>query len=279
MAKLSGFFMSTLLIVLCLWINVCHYPDAARLTPVELPNDAVPVDETRFPTAEPSERADEQPSERPNEKTVASGSARARGLFVGAAGANAPKLLDVSASRSDAENAKNIESAPSAENAESAPSAENAKNAESAENAQNGATPPDGSALKPASFPDETAAKAAEIDDSPAKGLVPPPQSAVKSLSSTPAPASFDVSDVATAPSSATVSTPTPPLASNASPRTKSLRRSATKPRGAKYVRVPDVEIDAFSGSVAAANASDEEIRVVGATRAGQTERVPAPVR
>lgn len=223
MAKLSGFFMSTLLIVLCLWINVCHYPDAARSAPVDLPDATVPVDETRFPAAAPSDEA--------NEKTDAQETTAARGLLVADAEdvADAPELLDVSASRSNDENA---ESAPE--------------------------TP----ALKPASFPDE----AAEIDDAT-------PQSAAPS-----APASFDVSDVAAEPSSATV--PASSLASNAvGPRVKSLRPSATKPRGAKYVRVPDVEIDAFSGNARSVDASADAVRVVGATRAGQTERVPAPVR
>ena len=239
MAKISGFFMSTLLIVLCLWINVCHYPDAARSAPAALPSEAVPVDETRFPAAESS--AEE------SEKTEAQHSARARGLLaVDAADLGdletAPELLDVSASRSLDENAEPTPETP---------------------------------ALKPASFPDE----AAEIDDAPAKGLDATPPSGAKSAVRAPLrPASFDVSDVAAAPSSATV--PAPTFASNDdAPRTKGLRRSATKPRGAKYVRVPDVEIDAFSGSVRAADASDEEIRVVGATRAGQTERVPAPAR
>lgn len=248
MAKISGFFMSTLLIVLCLWINVCHYPDAARSAPVDLPCEAVPVDETRFPAAESSDKS--------SEKTEAQHSARSRGLFAadGADLDDAPELLDVSASR------------PLDESDE--PTSE---------------TP----ALTPASFPDE----AAEIDDAPSKGLGATPPSSAKSAVRAPLrPASFDVSDVAAAPSSATV--PAPTFASNDLaprtkglavpddvPRTKSLRRSATKPRGAKYVRVPDVEIDAFSGSVRAADASDEEIRVVGATRAGQTERVPAPAR
>ncbi len=250
MAKISGFFMSTLLIVLCLWINVCHYPDAARSAPAALPSEAVPVDETRFPAAESS--AEE------SEKTEAQHSARARGLLaVDAADLGdletAPELLDVSASRSLDENAEPTPETP---------------------------------ALKPASFPDE----AAEIDDAPAKGLDATPPSGAKSAVRAPLrPASFDVSDVAAAPSSATVPAPTfasnddaprtKGLAPNDAPRTKGLRRSATKPRGAKYVRVPDVEIDAFSGSVRAADASDEEIRVVGATRAGQTERVPAPAR
>jgi len=246
MAKLSGFFMSTLLIVLCLWINVCHYPDAARSAPVDLPSETVPVDETRFPAAESSDQE--------GEKTEAQeqNSGRARGLLAANDAndaaelgdrADAPELLDVSDSRPLDENAEPASEAP---------------------------------ALKPASFPDE----AAEIDDAPAaKGLDATSPSAAKSAVRAPlAPASFDVSDVAAAPSSATV--PAPTFASNdAAPRTKSLRRSATKPRGAKYVRVPDVEIDAFSGSVRAADASDEEIRVVGATRAGQMERVPAPAR
>lgn len=243
MAKLSGFFMSTLLIVLCLWINVCHYPDAARSAPVDLPSETVPVDETRFPAAESSDQE--------GEKTEAQeqNSGRARGLLAANDAAelgardDAPELIDVSGSRPLDENAEPASEAP---------------------------------ALKPASFPDE----AAEIDDAPAaKGLDATSPSAVKPAARAPlAPASFDVSDVAAAPSSATV--PAPTFASNDdAPRTKSLRRSATKPRGAKYVRVPDVEIDAFSGSVRAADASDEEIRVVGATRAGQTERIPAPAR
>ncbi len=241
MAKLSGFFMSTLLIVLCLWINVCHYPDAARSAPVDLPSETVPVDETRFPAAESTDQD--------GEKTEAQDSARARGLLAANDAAelgdrdDAPELLDVSDSRPVDENVEPASEAP---------------------------------ALKPASFPDE----AAEIDDAPAaKGLDATSPSGAKSAARAPlAPAAFDVSDVAAAPSSATV--PAPTFASNdAAPRTKSLRRSATKPRGAKYVRVPDVEIDAFSGSVRAADASDEEIRVVGATRAGQTERVPAPAR
>lgn len=251
MAKISGFFMSTLLIVLCLWINVCHYPDAARSAPAALPSEAVPVDETRFPAAESSDEK--------GEKTEAQNTARARGLLavddvdLGDLEA-APELLDVSAARSLDENAEPTSETP---------------------------------ALKPASFPDE----AAEIDDAPSKGLDATPSSGAKSaVRASLRPASFDVSDVAAEPSSATV--PEPTFASNDvaprtkglavpddAPRTKSLRRSATKPRGAKYVRVPDVEIDAFSGSVRAADASDEEIRVVGATRAGQTERVPAPAR
>lgn len=234
MAKLSGFFMSTLLIVLCLWINVCHYPDASRATPVDVRNKAVPVDETRFPAAESSDKQ--------SEKTNEQDSARAPGLLADAPTSSAPELLDVSASR------------PTDENAES-PSAH--------------------PALKPASFPDETG----EIPAPRTKGLNATPKSGAKSVASAPlVPASFDISDVAATPSSAPVSTE--PLASNdGASRAKNLRRSATKPRGAKYVRVPDVEIDAFSGSVRAANASDEEIRVVGATRAGQMERVPASGR
>ncbi|MBQ9128994.1 MAG: hypothetical protein IJY15_14710, partial [Thermoguttaceae bacterium] len=141
MAKISGFFMSTLLIVLCLWINVCHYPDAARSAPVALPSEAVPVDETRFPAAEPSDKS--------SEKTEAQKSARPRGLFAADAADlgdldDAPELLDVSASR------------PLDESDESTPE-----------------TP----ALTPASFPDE----AAEIDDAPSKGLDATPPSSAKS--------------------------------------------------------------------------------------------------
>ncbi len=85
MAKLSGFFMSTLLIILCLWINVCHYPDAPRAATSNDANEA-PVD--AVPSAAPAS----QPVE---EETNEQDSANARGLL--AQSDVAPALLDVSA--------------------------------------------------------------------------------------------------------------------------------------------------------------------------------------
>ena len=208
MVKFSGFFMSTLLIVLCLWINVCHYPDATRVpTPNgarEAPLDAVSPD---VPAAEPiEEKANEQES-------TAQG-----GLL--ADSEVAPTLLDVSADPA--------------------------------------ATPP---VLEPASFPGD----GAEIDDASRPNVGGAPQPAASNAKPSP-----DVSPIAP--------NPTPQTASPAvATPTQDLRRPETKPRGAKYVRVPEVEIDAFSGGVRVSRSSNDETRVVGATRAGQMERVAPP--
>ena len=121
-------------------------------------------------------------------------------------------------------------------------------------------------ALKPAAFPDE----GAEIDDAPGLGFDATPDDDAPL-----APASFDGA-AAPAPSSATFPA-SETASSDLAPSEQDARRSATKPRGAKYVRVPEVEIDAYSGGVRAVDASRNETRVVGATRARQTLRVPAP--
>ena len=199
MAKLSGFFMSTLLIVLCLWINVCHYPDAPRAATSNDANEA-PVD------AVPSAAPDSQPVE---EETNEQDSANARGLL--AQSDVAPALLDVSA--------------------------------------DSAATSP---VLEPALFPGD----GAEIDDAPSKNAD-----------------SFSNETVSNADSLAALPTSQTASPAVATP-TQDVRRSASKPRGAKYVRVPEVEIDAFSGGVRAARSSNDETRVVGATRAGSSLRV-----
>lgn len=200
MAKLSGFFMSTLLIVLCLWINVCHYPDAARTAPTL--DEAAPsvdvVPQAVSPASEPVEEAE------PEQAPVREG-----GLLADVG--DAPELLDVSASR------PSPSPFPAADSPESP------------------------AVLEPASFPVD----GAEIDDAPTPTFPAPSVGDSKSLS----------------PTSPAVATPTP----------QDARRAATKPRGAKYVRVPEVEIDAFSGGVRTARAPGDETRVVGATRAGQT--------
>ncbi|MBQ9798344.1 MAG: hypothetical protein IJO40_00195 [Thermoguttaceae bacterium] len=217
MAKLSGFFMSTLLIVLCLWINVCHYPDAARTSASN--DDATPVD-----VVSPSVAPDSEPVEEETDDQESSG------FFADADLESAPKLLDVSASPQTNESLD--ESAPKARS------------------------------LTPASFP----ADGAVIDDAPRQKADPASQ---------PPVLSGDLSNaekVAPAPPVAAPQTASPAVATP----TQSVRRSASnsKPRGAKYVRVPDVEIDAYSGGVRAAQTFDDETRVVGATRAGQTLRV-----
>lgn len=215
MAKLSGFFMSTLLIVLCLWINVCHYPDAPLgATPAvssDVPNDA-PTDAPP-PPAEPV-------SEPVDEKTNEQDSPSQGGLLADVA--PAPELLAVSADPA--------------------------------------ATPP---VLEPASFPDEVA----EIADAPLKKVEPAPQP-----SASPEEVPSEVPQATPVPEAPR---PTPQTASPAvATPTQDLRRSATKPRGAKYVRVPEVEIDAFSGGVRSSRSTYDEPRVVGATRAGLTTRV-----
>lgn len=208
MAKISGFFMSTLLIILCLWINVCHYPDAADASrpAVESAPPVEDVPESVSPASEPVENAPTEPDE-PTEPTPN----RQGGLLadVGAV----PELLDVSATLPKA--------------------------------TPNGVP---AATLAPASFPVD----GAEIDDALAE-----PQDAASTPSNSTLPASQTASPV--------VATPT-----------QDARRLATKPRGAKYVRVPEVEIDAFSGGVRAARSSGDETRVVGATRA-QATRVVAP--
>lgn len=217
MAKLSGFFMSTLLILLCLWINICHYPNAANGTASDggaaPPVDVVP--QSVSPASEPVDApaVKEEPT-------------RPSGLLADSGVGGVPELLGVSASRPNA--------APVVDPA---------------------TVPP---VLSPASFPVD----GAEINDAPAETAPVKPESPLppvtfgvsKSLSPTPNPAT---------PTSRAVATPA-----------QDVRRSASKPRGAKYVRVPDVEIDAFSGGVRTARSSDDEPRVVGATRVGQTASV-----
>ncbi|MBQ1277737.1 MAG: hypothetical protein IIY07_03730 [Thermoguttaceae bacterium] len=213
MAKLSGFFMSTLLILLCLWINVCHYPDAPRAgTPNganEAPVDSVPSD---APVSEPlEEKANEQDSTRQG------------GLL--ADSEVAATLLDVSADPAS--------------------------------------TPP---VLEPASFPDD----GAEIAVPPRPQVDAAPQPSVSNEKTSSAAPQLAPGPVAPSPTPQTAS---PAVATP----TQDVRRSATKPRGAKYVRVPEVEIDAFSGGVRVSRSANEETRVVGATRAGQTQRVAPP--
>ncbi len=211
MAKISGFCMSTLLIVLCLWINVCHYPDATvalerRAETLVVPCDAESSEPASAPAPSPAEVKSKalESDEEDAEDDPLSDATLAELIAT-------PKALDVSASRSDVR--------PTPEPASALPE------------------------LKPASFP-------AEIDDAPTTE----PQSAAKSLRS------LEASNVA-APSS-------------------SVANSATKPRGAKYVRVPEVEIDGFVGAVRTTGVKSlGGARVVGATRAEQTLRVPTDAR
>jgi hypothetical protein len=210
MAKLSGFFMSTLLILLCLWINVCHYPDATRGAASDGSNDADPkvVAPPDAPASAPSE-----------EKTNEQDSAAPSGLFADVA--PAPELLDVSADPA--------------------------------------ATQP---VLEPASFPGD----GAEIDDAPRKKAdVATPNEQNSNAAPQTAPASAAPRRESQTASPA-VATPT-----------QDVRRSETKPSGAKYVRVPESEIDAFSGGVRSARSTNDESRVVRATRAGQTKRAASP--
>ena len=210
MAKLSGFFMSTLLILLCLWINVCHYPDATRGASSNGSNDATPdaVAPSDAPAPEPlEESAPEEDSAAPS------------GLLADVA--PAPKLLDVSADPA--------------------------------------ATQP---VLEPASFPGD----GAEIDDAPRKKAdVATPNEQNSNAAPQTAPASAAPRRESQTASPA-VATPT-----------QDVRRSETKPSGAKYVRVPESEIDAFSGGVRSARSTNDESRVVRATRAGQTKRAASP--
>ena len=215
MAKLSGFFMSTLLIILCLWINVCHYPDAPRGATSNVSNDAS-TDAAPPPVAPVSEPIDEETNEKD--------SANQGGLLADVA--PAPEFLAVSADPA--------------------------------------ATPP---VLEPASLSGD----GAEIDDAPRKNadLAPRPSALNKEIPNKPSQAE-PVPD-ATRPTSQTAA---PAVATP----TQDVLRSETKPRGAKYVRVPEVEIDAFSGGVRSARSANDEPRVVGATRAGQTtRREPSP--
>lgn len=215
MAKLSGFFMSTLLILLCLWINVCHYPNAANGKASN--GDVAPsIDVVPQSVSPASEPVDAPPVE--EESTQPSG------LLADAA--VAPELLDVSAARPNA--------APAVDPA---------------------SLPP---VLTPASFPVD----GAEINDAPA-------ESAPSKSESPLPPVSFGVSK-----SLSPISNPATPTSRAVATPTQDVRRSGSKPRGAKYVRVPDVEIDAFSGGVRTARSSDDEPRVVGATRVGQTASV-----
>ncbi len=221
MAKLSGFFMSTLLIILCLWINVCHYPNAANPTTAN-GGEAAPIDvvpQSVSPASEPVDApAVEEEPPRPS------------GLLADANVGAVPELLDVSASRPTPESA--VDPA---------------------------ALPP---VLSPASFPVD----GAEINDAPGDSTLSGSESPLP-------PFAFGVSkSLSPTPNSATTT------ANAVAPPTQDVRHSASKPRGAKYVRVPDVEIDAFSGGVRTASSSDDEPRVVGATRAGQTLSVAPSV-
>ncbi|MBR4833390.1 MAG: hypothetical protein IKU86_03530 [Thermoguttaceae bacterium] len=199
MAKISGFFMSTLLIVLCLWINVCHYPDATVALERRAETLVVPCDAESSEPA-PAPAVDSIESESTDD---ASGSAATLAETIAK-----PARVDVSASTSD------VRSEP--EPASTFP------------------------ALTPASFP----ADAAEIDDA--------------------APAE----------------TQNPSSASPADESSRSVANSATKPRGAKYVRVPEVEIDGFIGGVRTTGAKSlGDSRVVGATRAEQTLNFPTAAR
>lgn len=211
MAKISGFFMSTLLIVLCLWINVCHYPDAT-----------VALDKREQTLVVPCEAETSEPADAPETAPPADGSNDAEPSETDATLAETivkPAWVDVSASRSD------VLPEPVA------------------------ATP------SPVSEPAAPPVGAAEIDDAPEA------ESALANAAPTPAPPV--VSDRA-----------------DAADSNRSAARSSTKPRGAKYVRVPEVEIDAFVGGVRTAGARPVGgARVVGATRAEQTLRVPDVVR
>lgn len=211
MAKISGFFMSTLLIVLCLWINVCHYPDAT-----------VALDKREQTLVVPCEAETSEPANAPETAPPADGSNDAEPSETDATLAETivkPAWVDVSASRSD------VLPEPVA------------------------ATP------SPVSEPAAPPVGVAEIDDAPEA------ESALANAAPSPAPPV--VSDRA-----------------DAADSNRSVARSSTKPRGAKYVRVPDVEIDAFVGGVRTAGARPVGgARVVGATRAEQTLRVPDAVR
>ena len=236
MAKLSGFFMSTLLIALCLWLNVYHYPDAPRGAAPDVSNDA-PTDAPP-PPAEPV-------SEPIDEKTDEQDSPSRGGLFADVA--PAPELLAVSADPA--------------------------------------ATPP---VLEPASFPNDVA----EIVESPSKEVESAPRPATspekipsegpqaKPATEAPRPATSPEevpSEVPQAKPALEAPRQSPQTASPAvATPTQDLRSSATseKPRGAKYVRVPEVEIDAFSGGVRSSRSTDDEPRVVDAPRAGQTTRI-----
>ncbi|MBR4976945.1 MAG: hypothetical protein IKY61_07810, partial [Thermoguttaceae bacterium] len=89
MAKLSGFFMSTLLIVLCLWINVCHYPDATGASPADGMKNETSIDVVPQSVSPASKPVDESTNE---EEPRDQG-----GLF--AETDVQPRALDVSASR------------------------------------------------------------------------------------------------------------------------------------------------------------------------------------
>lgn len=224
MAKLSGFFMSTLLIVLCLWINVCLYPNATRSTVSAAPDDAVLVEEARFPSSRRASESAAPTSERPSDAAPSAVESNDEETDLSqdptlAQADLAPSPLDVSAS--SATTLKTLEKAP-ADPASTAP------------------------VLAPASF----SADGAEIADAPAAGL---------DATSKEAPA-LAAKSLAAADSNALA-----------------RRSTATKPRGAKYVRVPEVEIDAFTGGVRVSRSSNDEVRVVGAARAGQVKRVAPP--
>lgn len=231
MAKLSGFFMSTLLIVLCLWINVCHYPDAANAAK----SNGAPATPSVSP-ASPASSVSPSVEDAPNEEEPAPPSGLLADADVGAV----PALLDVSASRPIA--------SPTVDPA---------------------AVPP---VLEPASFPVD----GAEIDDAPTPSA-PSADAAPSNAAPSNVSAPSNASPADAAPLNSSISTSQTASPAVASP-TQDARRLATKPRGAKYVRVPEVEIDAFFGGVRSGRSSDEESRVVGATRAGQTTAVAPTV-
>lgn len=240
MAKLSGFCLSALLIVLCLRINVYCYPNAFR-------------DDASSPTSAASRTASE------NERETS--------------------RQNVSESKSESS-----ETRPADENQRSAgESDEKSTN----DDAKSQPSEPSQPSEQPVEQPndgaptDETIVAEAQNADvfKGAKGLAFPPRASLE-----PASATREVSDEISAPTgggvpaslkkttndAATPETLQAP-ATGASPTAESSKTSlSSKPQGGKYVSIPSVRTDALVPS-----ANDGDCRVVEATRAARTTRVP----
>ncbi|MBQ1277190.1 MAG: hypothetical protein IIY07_00940 [Thermoguttaceae bacterium] len=259
MAKISVFLMSTLFIALCLWLNVYHYPDAPRGAAPDVSNDA-PTDAPP-PPAEPV-------SDPIDEKTDDQDSPSRGGLFADVA--PAPELLAVSADpaatppvlepASFPNDVAEIVESPSKE-VESAPRPATSPEKIPSEGPQ---AKPATEAPRPATSPEEVPS---EVPQAKPALEAPRPAASPEEVPSEVPQAKPALEAPRQSPQTASPAVATP---------TQDLRSSATseKPRGAKYVRVPEVEIDAFSGGVRSSRSTDDEPRVVDAPRAGQTTRI-----
>ncbi len=232
MAKLSGFCMSALLIVICLWINVYRYPnafDAAARGEGAARLDAAPrsleqaVPQTPSVVVWASDSSDETDAETSDETP------------------SEPTRLDV----------EPVEPAEPSTPSENAPNPFASQETILAENAESplGATRDEKGAADFADVSSRSLSAQTNFEPATAKRVV--------SAQSIPEPSRGVPARLESAPRSDDGAPKG--LASKGSAKTP----SATKPQGGKYVSIPALETDALAPA-----AFDDDCRVIGATRA-----------